>query len=444
MRQDFNVQLDQELSVKQQTVVQMRLLACPMEELSACIQSYTENEPLIEIEEPVFEESPDEIQTNMILPWEGWGTTSASDQRKSEFEEFTSIPFQPSLREIVLDQIRCIKMSDLCRKALMYLVDELSPDGYLPSLILSEAEHSFPEIKTALNVLQTLEPSGVGARSVSECLEIQLRQLNCFDRTYRMLLEYLPDLAQKNYQKLSKNLRISVDEVKSRHTVILSLNPKPGAIYSSDHTVYIFPDVTVFFQDGGIQIRYNRRCRIRTVVRDEYKAMLNNPSQSSELKKYIRTNVQKSSWLNRCIEQREKVVCQVCNEIILQQHSFFFECTGTITPMTLKTIAQKLNVSISTVSRACAGKYMQTPLGTFSFGYFFSHAVGEETADVSANTIQRLLLNIVNSEDSAAPYSDQQLCQLLQEQHQIQVSRRTIAKYRVQLHIADSKKRKTR
>lgn len=437
MEQQIRLQANQELTVKQQTVVQMQLLACPAEELTALLEEYTSGEPLIECERPSFEEPLPEMPVEVVQAWDSW--EGAKRSAAGSFEDYTSIPVHTSLRDALMMQIRCLKLSKSRHRALLFLVDELTQDGYLPTDILDGEQSA--ELSAAMELLQHLEPSGVGARSLRECLEIQLRRAGKYDRIYQQLLEHLEDLAERHYQKLSKLLHVAPTVIQSRHQVILSLNPRPGAEYSDEATIYIFPDVTVTLEEHEFHIQYNRTLQVRTAVREEYRGLLADQKQDPALRKYIRTSVEKSAWLNRWIEQREKVVCQVCREIILQQEAFFFQQSGTIAPLTLSTIAKRLGVSISTVSRACAGKYMQTPLGTFPFSYFFSNSVGEER--VSAAEVRKRMLELIDQEDPADPYSDQQISELLLQQHQIQISRRTIAKYRNQLHISDCKKRKT-
>lgn len=441
MNQEFRIQLKQEVAVKQQTVVQMKILACPAECLKACIEAYTHNEPLIEIEQASLEEPLPEPPEEISITWDDWSESSKSTEIK-RFEEFVSVPVQITLRDALLNQVRCIQMTKECYDAVFYLIDELTPDGYLPMESYTGAKAYYTGLEQALAILHSLEPNGIGARSVRECLEIQLRQMHCFDTIFQKLLDNLEDLAKKNYAKLEKKLRIPSSVIQAWYTVIQNLNPRPGDAFLDDDLRYITPDVTVVLHEDSFQIHYNSRFQLRTVVGEEYTTMMAAEKQDPVLKKYIRTSVQKSSWLNRCIQHREKVICQICAEIVLLQKDFFLQQTRELKPLTLGNIAERLDVHVSTVSRACAGKYMQTPVGTFPFSYFFSNAVVSDDKVVSASRIKDIMNDVIKAENPAEPYSDQQLCEILKEQHNILISRRTIAKYRVQLNIADSKRRK--
>ena len=322
------------------------------------------------------------------------------------------------------------------------LVDE---DGYLSSEDLdSLIELKIPDtlIEQALSVIHGLEPAGVGARNLSECLLLQLaRQQDIPSYVINIVSHFLPELSRKHYGSISKQSGFSIEEILFAERIISSLNPHPGREFQSNSPApeYVRPDIFVVELDGKFNVLLNEYYLPRITINSYYEQLFRE-STEQETKEYLRQKIQQAKWLLNCLERRSATL-RLCAEAILNvQLDFFSDKSTELRPMSLTSLADTLHLHPSTISRTLRGKYLQCRQGTFPLRYFFNQAVCEDGP--SSHAVKQKIRTLLKNEDPKHPLSDQKICQLLSSEG-IQISRRTVTKYRLHLGIASSSARKT-
>lgn len=345
----------------------------------------------------------------------------------------------------LLNQIRLLTIDNHLRKIVIYLALSLDENGYLGQSvedIADELDESVAFIEEALQVLQALEPAGVGAANLKDCLLIQLRQLNIRDLYAETVVEnYLDLLGKKQFKQLANILQIDVDEVQYIADFIQTLNPKPGAAFYTEPAKYVVPDVTVKKVKGQYLVFLNNDHLPVMTVNKRYEALIKNGE--AEVSNYMKQKYEQFLWIKRSIEQRQQTLLNVTKAIVEYQVDFFEEGPGHLKPLTLKAIADKIQVHESTVSRATTKKYVQTPRGLYELKYFFTSTVGKNSDDAASSERVKIVIKaLIDEENKRKPLSDQKLADLMMEKHGIKVSRRTVAKYRDEMHILSSAQRK--
>lgn len=350
---------------------------------------------------------------------------------------------QATLEEYLLEQARFLHLTKERYDILEFLIGNLDGAGYLKISLEEVAERfqiKFEVVEEVLSLLHTLEPLGVGARNLKETLLIQLQNLEPVDYlAIEVVKNHLKDLSERKLVRIAKELNITVQEVQQLFDLIKTLNPKP-AMEFNDKTRYILPDVIVEKVEGELIVIVNDTLVPRLNINSQYNQYLQEHKKNDETSKYIIDKFNAAKWLIKSIEQRRNTLYKVTNAIIRHQKNFFDN--QTLKPLTLKQIAYEVEVHESTVSRAVNQKYVQTPLGTFELKYFFS--TGLQTSDgeiTSVENVKKTLQGIINNEEKRKPLSDQKIAEILNERG-IQISRRTIAKYRDELGILSSSLRK--
>jgi RNA polymerase sigma-54 factor len=303
------------------------------------------------------------------------------------------------------------------------------------------------EVEKVLRLIQTFDPVGVGARNLSECLMIQLKEKGIQDKNAYIVAEkYLEDVATNKIQKIAKELHITVNRVQSICDIIKMLEPKPsrGFIVDSDNIRYIVPDVTIEKVGDDYVIIVNDSNFPMLMISDYYKKMLDN-IDDKEANKFLVDKLNSSMWLIKSIEQRRTTLYKVVESIIKFQRKFFDEGYSSLKPLVLKAVADDIGMHESTVSRATNGKYVQTPRGIFELKYFFSSSLGNsgdsEAEGVSSTSVKTKIQDLINKEDPKKPLSDQKIADILIDEG-INISRRTVAKYRDEMMISSSSMRR--
>lgn len=352
-----------------------------------------------------------------------------------------------SLREHLTQQAGLLKLSERDRLLLQCLVDAVDEGGYL-ALSLEDVAEVLPpelmvepqELQIALRRLQNLEPVGVGARSASECLALQLDMLPANatrDLALCIVRDHLDLLASRDFAKLKKRLDCDDETLREAQTLILSLDPRPGAHYDAADTRYITPDVVVRKVRGQWTANINADAYPRLRINSLYAQILSRQRGSG-----LAGHLQEARWLIKNVEQRFNTILRVAQTIVDRQRQFFDYGEVAMRPMVLREIADLLDLHESTVSRVTTQKYMATPRGIFELKYFFgSHVATDAGGACSATAIRALIKQLIGAEDAKNPLSDSQLADLLSKQG-IVVARRTVAKYRESLGIAPVKLRK--
>lgn len=385
---------------------------------------------------------------NPLIEWEDMPVYEQRRVKKKRNDD-EEMSFEiPDTSEITLQQFLKQQLVDLREwrteeKVLVFLIELLDENGYIQpeDLQLAAAAYhkSYEEILTLLSVIQSLEPAGIGARDLKECLYLQLKRLSFRDElAEQIVLHHLDDFANKKWKQLAQKYNVSLTRIQEVADLLQTLQPKPGAEFDQSHIQYIIPDLIVEKEQDDIKIIVND---VTIKVNQEYYHMLQ--SKDKEVASYVKDQYEKFSWLEKSILQRKRTLVNVMKTIIECQYPFFMKGEGHLQPLTLKEVAEKAEVHESTVSRVTTGKYVQTPYGLYELKYFFPSGIQHNTsADaVSSDMIKREIQRIIDSEDKTKPLSDQQIANLL-EQKELKVSRRTVAKYREQMNILSSTQRK--
>ncbi|MCI7327998.1 MAG: RNA polymerase factor sigma-54, partial [Clostridiales bacterium] len=297
-----------------------------------------------------------------------------------------------------------------------------------------------------LGYVHQMDPTGVGARSLAECLEIQLASRGELTDELEYIIEnMLNDVADNRLSKIARAVGIRCEEVQQAVDLIRSLEPKPGRQFanSGESTRYVIPDIIVEKIDGEYVVSSNDSSIPRLMVSSYYKKLSGAAKQDADLNNYLTSRFNSAMWLIRSIEQRKQTIMNVAAAIVHYQEDFFEKGEKFIRTLTLKQIAEELGVHESTVSRAINGKYMQSPRGVYELKYFFSSGVpvAGGAGGLSSNSVKSIIREIVDGEDPKKPYSDQDMVALLKEKG-IEISRRTVAKYREGMGILSSSKRR--
>jgi RNA polymerase sigma-54 factor len=360
--------------------------------------------------------------------------------RNRRLEPFISTA--PSLQEYLLEQLHVQNISETL-PLLEYIVGNLDDNGYLTvSLgeIAKEQNVELEEAGKALRHIQGLDPLGVGARSLAECLRLQLPLIPNCPPEMTDFLDHLEDLAVGKLQRIATRMKITPSRVQELADMLKTLDPKPGRRFSGSGEIrYIVPDVVIEEIQGEFIILVNDVTVPRLGINQTYRKALSQTSES-ETRKFVEQKLNAAAWLIRSIEQRRMTLYKVANAIVRKQEDFLRKGIQFLKPLTLKDIAEEVGVHESTVSRATANKYVQTPRGIFEFKFFFASGLGSEQG-VTTEGIKQTLKELIATENTKSPYSDQKLSELLKDKG-MEISRRTVAKYRDELGIPSTALRK--
>ncbi len=386
---------------------------------------------------------------------------------KGKDDEDKDIPYSggSTFHERVQQQIRLQQLDEKQEAIAQHLIGSLDDSGYLRrDLSAVEDDLAFrqnimaaeDEIEKVLKIIQQLDPPGIGARDLKECLLIQLKQKKPYKREQALaetiLADFFEEFTKKHYSKIIKKLEITDDELKEAVEEILKLNPKPGnSMNTSGKTVQVVvPDFTLQINDGEIDITLNGRNAPQLRVSNEYKGMIDHYKKSKEHNKaekeamnFVKQKLDSAKWFIDAIRQRQNTLMNTMSAIAEYQKAYFLEGDETkLKPMILKDIAEKIQMDISTVSRVVNSKYVSTPYGTFLLKSFFSESIStEDGEEVSTREVKRILQDIIDAEDKKKPLTDEKLSQMLRDK-KYNIARRTIAKYREQLNIPVARLRK--
>ena len=386
------------------------------------------------------------------IDWSNVGT-GASSRSESDDDDVDYQDLQAagiSLREHLDQQVALSPLSDRDRALVRFVIEALDDDGYLHQpleellqLLPAESEVDLDELAIALRHVQNLEPAGIGARSPQECLALQLRALP--DSPTRALAlqivtHHLELLADRNFVRLKKLTGCDDEGLRAAQALICSLDPHPGSRYSSAETRYVLPDVVVRKLRGRWTVSLNHDAMPRLRINRLYASLLQqNRGQGGGLGGQL----QEARWLIKNVQQRFDTILRVSQAIVDQQRQFFDHGDVAMRPLTLREIADQLELHESTVSRVTTQKYMATPRGVFELKYFFGSHVATDTGGAASSTaIRALIRQLVDAEDSRKPLSDARIAEVLGQQG-IVVARRTIAKYRESLNIPPVSLRKS-
>ena len=367
------------------------------------------------------------------------------EEKENTYEQYVSSDV--TLPEHLMFQLQFASSKKGCRKVGKYIIESLDENGYMTCTVSEIAEATgAPEekVREVLDMIHTFDPMGVGAADLRECLIIQLRQLGQLTDTFEEIVNcHLEDLANNRLGVIARDMGISPKDVQRMSDIIRTLEPKPGRQFASQmDTKDIVPDVIVERVDDDYVVTINDNSTPHLMVSSYYQKLLHEADKDDKLSKYLSDRVNSALWLIKSIEQRKQTIYNVVTAVVKYQKEFFDKGSKYLKTLTLKDIAEEVGIHESTVSRSINGKYLQCPRGVFEIKYFFSAGVsGVSGEGISSNSIKEFIKEIVDNEDQSSPYSDQDMVELLREKG-INISRRTVAKYRDELHILSSSKRR--
>lgn len=464
----LNVEQTQKLIMTPELRQAITVLQLSSLELEMYIDQQLQENPLLELREEgerneanEFEqgetkEKKEEPEKEYDVDWQEYFQDSSDlgfpkTERNTEHSEFTYENFlslAPTLVEHLMFQLNLSSCSEKIRKIAEYLIGNIDEHGYLQAsledcgnrlgITLSEAEE-------ALKLVQTFDPPGVGARTLQECLLIQVDQLGVNNNLLRQVIEnHLMDLAKGKLGRMAQMLGVTVQEIQRLADFIKTLDPKPGRNFSSSNdTRYIVPDIVLEKVEGEYVILVNDSAVPRLTINSTYRAVLyQDKNADPKTRRFVETKLNAAAWLIRSIEQRRLTLYKVASCLVELQKEFLDYGVKYLKPLNLKRVADLVGLHESTVSRATSNKYIQTPQGVFEMKYFFSSGLNNSAGTMtSAESIKKMLQEIVASEDAKSPYNDQKIAEIF-KQRGIKISRRTVAKYRDELGIAPIRKRK--
>jgi len=478
MKQSLQLKFSQHLALTPQLQQSIRLLQLSTQELNQELETLLQENPLLERADknetgldnldgfapfntpqetsaPVQDENPqqgelgeDYFESTNSSRWEE-NTAGSDDDTDYSFQESAPI----TLREHLRDQIKLMRSSQRDQTLAMLLVDAINDDGYLEqsledlaAMLLEDSGVDPIELQTALRLIQHLDPPGIGARNLAECLSLQLQAMPA-ETPHRALAisvaeQHLPLLAARDYARLRRLLHCDDATLRMVQQLVTQLNPRPGATFSkisSDH--YIQHEIIVKKIKGIWVASLNDEVVPKLRINQLYANILKRNRDSSS--QYLMSQMQEAKWMIKNIQQRFSTILRVSQAIVDRQRNFIEHGEIAMRPLVLREIADELELHESTISRVTTRKYMLTPRGVYELKYFFgSHVATESGGACSATAIRALIKQMIGEENSKKPLSDNQITDVLSKQG-IVVARRTIAKYRESLQIPAANQRKS-
>jgi len=354
---------------------------------------------------------------------------------------------QTSLYSHLLWQLNMNDFSDVQKEIGIHIIGNVDEDGYLKTSVEEISHvtgHSPEEVTETLKQIQQFDPVGVAARDTRECILIQSRFQNLGGTIFEKIIQdHMDKLENKQYDRIAKSLSIPLREVLSAVSILKAFEPKPGRRYNDDETIYISPDIYVFKIGDEYEVRLNEDGMPKLRINHYYRDILSRKEYVEEdAKQYIQEKLKSAAWLIKSIHQRQRTIKRVTESIVQFQRGFFDKGVTFLKPLVLRDVAESIQMHESTVSRVTTNKYVYTPQGIFELKYFFNSAVGSINGEaVASESVKEYLKNIIKSEDKAKPYSDQEVADML-KRSDVNIARRTVAKYRETLGILPSRKRR--
>lgn len=446
-------QMRQSLEILQANTLELSQLLRQQIEVNPTLEDFTENDSLedIEFDEPDednFDDHhdtyDDDLRDLAIMEGRALGSNPDSEERR-EFL-YNSLVAPESLASHLTHQIEESALNENLRLACMALIGSLDGRGFFtepPEEIGARLEIPGDLVKEALSLLHTLDPPGIAARNLQDSLLLQLERLGLADSLeHRIVSDHLDGLARKQYPQIARAMKVTVESIARAADHIAALDPSPGAIFDGTRNPVISADARIAWDEGQWVAQSTNENLPRLRISDSYKDMLSS-TPDKKVRSYLRDQIRDGRVLIRALDQRQDTIIAITSEIIRHQPDFLEKGPRHLRPLTMNDVADTIGVHPTTVSRAVAGKYVETPHGIIEMRKFF--ATGYHTAsgaDVSNAGVRQAIQDIVNNENPLKPMSDSAIEKALKAQG-IKVARRTVAKYREQLNILPSHLRKT-
>ena len=485
MKHSLQLKLSQHLTLTPQLQQSIRLLQLSTVELNQELERYLAENPLLERTDLSPEEAPPPAPDVSIPAGEtlrqegereeiarsdareeqptfaedhgfgdehvGTGASRREDDDRDDFTQFAAA--EPTLAEHLESQLALIGLTERDKRIAAMVIGHLDEDGYLKqdleelraAAVAAMPDIEIEDLQIALKHVQNLEPTGVGARDIAECLELQLRAMPEStphrDGAIELVTRHLDVLAARDFNKLKRLLAVSEDDLREIRALVLTLDPKPGRAFGTGDVRYVVPDVVVRKVGGRWGASLNREAMPRLRINKMYADILQASRENGG--KHLAGQLQEARWLIKNVQQRFDTILRVTQAIVDRQKNFFEHGEVAMRPLVLREIAESVGLHESTISRVTTQKYMLTPRGIFELKYFFGSHVSTDTGGAcSATAIRALIKQLVAAEDGRKPLSDHRISDILAQQG-IQVARRTVAKYREAMHIQPANLRKS-
>ena len=443
-----------------QLIQSLRLLQMPTLKLEQVIRQELSTNPLLEEVEPTEEtenvpENEEEVQLDPQLDkinWEDYlgdeGGIPFREERDKGEKRWEKTPvLEKTLYDHLTEQLHFSRLNKEEIKIGEYIIGNINESGYLVCSVeeMASALDVSPEkVSKVLSIIQTFDPSGVGAKDLRESLLIQLKEKGFEDTlAYRIVRDHINELEKKSLSQLSRLLGISFEEIQKAMDFIKTLNPSPAMGRFTRPATPVVPDLIVEKIGDEFVVFHNDKNVPRLRINPAYKDLLRrDKGKSSETKNYIKGKLEQAKWLLNSINQRRSTMIRVMEKIVEEQKGFLERGPSFLKPLTMEAIAEKVGMHVATISRVSNSKYVQTPRGVFGIRYFFNTGVSKENGEeLSKRSVKRIIEEHIKKENPARPLSDQDLFSLLKKEG-INIARRTVSKYREELKIQPARFRK--
>jgi RNA polymerase sigma-54 factor len=453
MNMDFvlNLTQEQKLVMTQEMQLSVKLLQMSSIELQEYVDKELQENPVLDTKiSNTNNEENNKIDYKELIKYLDFDNYSHHNYEKNEEDEISPFNFiseKKSLKEYLKEQIRDLGEKDYVKAVCLYILEDIDERGYLDLKdedISKELKISKEIAEYCIKVIQSLEPDGIGARDLKECLKIQVKKRNLKDKNiFKIIDEHLELLAENKYNNIAKALDIDVKKAQEYGDIIKSLEPKPSrGFFTGDEVKYIVPDAHIKKIDNEYYIIMNDDLVPKLIINEVYKEIIKNEDDKNAVD-YVKEKLNSALFLMKSIQHRKSTIYRVLEEILQLQRDYFEFGDQYLKPMTLKEIAENLDMHESTISRAIREKYIYTNRGTVKIKDLFTTAIASNSngEDVSVKIIKRAIRDIIDKEDKEKPLSDQVICELINK-NDMNISRRTVAKYREEMGIKSSKGRK--
>lgn len=437
----------------QQLQQAIKLLQLSRLELIEAIELEVQENPILDLEEKEpKEEQPVEEQTgdkDDVAEWlerysPSEGYSPQEERERPDYENMVKKTL--NLRDHLRWQAGLAELSHDERIIAEWIIENIDDNGYLAyplSEISSTSGYTEEALEAVLKKIQKLDPPGVGARDLRECILIQYEVKGEKDPIFEDIIRSFFDLFHKtNLKELVKRTGYPIEKIKEVFEKVKEYDPKPGRNFADEFTAYVVPDVFVVKTEDGLEIFLNDDEIPDLKMNRYYIDLYLNKGTNSSTKNYIKKKITQAEWFIKSIQQRQKTLFLVSQSIVTFQGEFFEKGLRFLRPLILKDVAQDIGVHESTVSRITSSKYMSTPHGIFELKFFFPTGINkEEGRPLSTNVVMDLICEMIKEENKKKPLTDDEIVSLLKERHSIKIARRTVAKYRDSLNISSSRER---
>ena len=398
----------------------------------------------VEIEEKI---NDDIDWNNYIDEYNSTGKIAFETEKKNTINFESFVARKESLNDHLLWQLLMTFPTEEEKKIGSLIIGNLNKDGYLEipvEELIDTSGSSSDKVNQVLSLIKTFDPIGVGASDLKECLLVQAKHFKLNNTIVTDIIKnHIDHLENKNYKTIASALKIDIQEVVSAVNIIKEFEPKPGRTFSVEEPQYINPDIFVYKLEDGFLILLNDDGVPKLHINSYYKQFINRGGKlSGKAKEYLQDKIRSASWLIKSIQQRQKTIYRVMESILHFQREFFENGIAHLKPMVLRDVAEDIDMHESTISRVTTNKYAYTPQGLFELKYFFNSSINRIDGDsIASASVQEKIRQIILNEDASKPYSDEKITQLLKESN-INIARRTVAKYREMMKLLSSNKRK--